>query len=372
MPEAVHGEAVDLLDPHLELLGRAELVQLVRGVDLPQEPAQLVVAVVVLQTHLGREHSCGALHHAGQQPGPVLLLLEERPTEGGEQHQALQAQLRALRPVGAATPGEEVKEQLGDPLVAEHVPAVGHHDRALLVRGFVWDGPHEVKGEAVARQLQDLLHEPALLRLVRDVDLPGGDLLQCLDGDGEDRGQRRVPEAQGRPPEAGHGGTDRRLHVCGQVRVDLEPKDPMQRRGLQELADPLRDILVLRPLQPRQLDDPTQQAHHRGDAHGRAAVQVGAVLGQVVEEEVPHLLLLIVRHGCPVGRDELYQAGGREDERVRAGRVGQDELELRHPLRALHEGQERLMSLLPIQLGGGIVQRMAVRLQLLQLPRVHY
>ena len=28
-------------------------------------------------------------------------------------------------------PGEEVKEQLGDPLVAEHVPAVGHLGQKL-------------------------------------------------------------------------------------------------------------------------------------------------------------------------------------------------------------------------------------------------
>mmetsp|Transcript_102716 Transcript_102716/g.290821 ORF Transcript_102716/g.290821 Transcript_102716/m.290821 type:complete len:203 (-) Transcript_102716:613-1221(-) len=201
MPQAVHREAVDLLDPHLELLRRAQLVQLVRRVDLPEEPAELVVAPVVLESHLRCKHSGRALHHVPQQPCAVLFLLKERPAQSGEEDEALQAALRAVGPLVLAASGEEVEEQLRDPVLPEHVPTVWHHHGALLVGGLVRDGAHEVEGQAVAGQLEDLLHQALLLGLLRDVDLPAGHLLQRLYRDREDCRQGGVAEAQGRPAE---------------------------------------------------------------------------------------------------------------------------------------------------------------------------
>mmetsp|Transcript_39701 Transcript_39701/g.85877 ORF Transcript_39701/g.85877 Transcript_39701/m.85877 type:complete len:213 (+) Transcript_39701:1841-2479(+) len=75
--QAIHGEAIDLLNPSLELLIGTELIQLVSCVDLPQQAAQLVVAAMILQTHLGRQDRRGSLHHARQQLGSILFLLEE-------------------------------------------------------------------------------------------------------------------------------------------------------------------------------------------------------------------------------------------------------------------------------------------------------
>mmetsp|Transcript_37224 Transcript_37224/g.88905 ORF Transcript_37224/g.88905 Transcript_37224/m.88905 type:complete len:344 (+) Transcript_37224:1823-2854(+) len=207
-PEAVHGKAVDLLDPRLKLLVSAELVELVRGVDLAQQSAKLVVAIVVLQTHLGGQDGCRALHHAGQQPRSIFFLLKEGTPKSCKQNQELQAELSALCPLIGAAPGEHVEEQLGDAIVPQHVPAVGDHDRALLVRRIIGDGAHEVEGQAIAGEVQHLLCQPPLVTLIRHVDGAGAQLLQRLDGDGEDRRQRGVPEAEGSPPVPAHGRPD--------------------------------------------------------------------------------------------------------------------------------------------------------------------
>mmetsp|Transcript_38866 Transcript_38866/g.88385 ORF Transcript_38866/g.88385 Transcript_38866/m.88385 type:complete len:249 (-) Transcript_38866:397-1143(-) len=248
MPQAVHGEAIHLLDPDLELLRRAELVQLVRGVDLAEKPAELVVTSVVLQPHFGGEDTCRALHHARQEPCSILLLLEEGPPQGREEHQALQAELCAVRPLVGTTPGEEVEEGLHYALIPQHVPTVRHHDSALLVGRLVGDGAHEVEGEAIADELQNLLHEPALLVLVGDVYLPAVHLSQRLNADGKDVRQGGVPEAERRPPEPGHRRPYGGLHVRGEIRVDLQPHDPVQGRGLQELTHVLGHVLELRAL----------------------------------------------------------------------------------------------------------------------------
>mmetsp|Transcript_23722 Transcript_23722/g.67590 ORF Transcript_23722/g.67590 Transcript_23722/m.67590 type:complete len:502 (+) Transcript_23722:1778-3283(+) len=350
VPEAVHGEAVDLLDPDLEVRGCAQLVELVRRVDLAEEPAHLVVAIVVLQPHLGSKQARGSLHHAGQQCVAVLLLLEEGAPQGGQHHQGHQGQLGALGKLRAAAPGVEVEEQLRDALVPEHVPAVGHHDGALLIRRLVRDRAHEVEGQAVARQLQDLLHQPPLVVLVRNSNGAAHELLQGLERYGEDGRQRCVPEAQRRAAEARHREAHGRLHVSGEVRVNLQAEDPVQRRGLQKLTDPVCHVLVLRSLEPRELDDPAQEAHDGRHRHGGAAVEVGAVLCEIVEKEGPHLFLLPVRHRRPVRRDELRQGRRREDQRVGVRGMGQHELQLWHALWVLRQRQQRLVRLRALRL----------------------
>mmetsp|Transcript_73361 Transcript_73361/g.170186 ORF Transcript_73361/g.170186 Transcript_73361/m.170186 type:complete len:208 (-) Transcript_73361:180-803(-) len=204
-----------------------------------------MVATMVGEPHLRSKHPSRALHHAGQQPCSVLLVLKEGPAQGGKKDQALQAQLCAVGPLVGTAPREEVKKGLGYALVTQHVPAVGHHDCALLIRRLVGDSAHEVKAKAIARQLQYLLQQPPFFVLVSDVDCAGVHLLQRLDPYGENCGQRIIAEAQCSAPKSGHGRAYGGLHVCGEICVDLQAQDPMQRGVLQELAYALADVLVL-------------------------------------------------------------------------------------------------------------------------------
>ncbi|GIX64619.1 DEAD-box family helicase [Babesia caballi] len=366
--QRVHGEAVQLLGPHGEGRALEQLAELVGGVDLAQQAAQLVVAVLVGEAGLVADDVHGADHEAVDVAEVLRLGVEEGLAQRSHDDQAAQAEHGARRALRAVL-RVQLEQNARDLVAPQDVPALRNHHGALLLRHSCSIAAKSA-GACAPRRSCPPRAQCRCGTAPASAPSPGGIASFSGATHRENLGEHRLLEVQRAPAQPGHELAHLGLHLLRQVGVDAQSDDPVLRRRREELAHVLHHRVVVRLLQPPQLHDAAVEVDELAQHLGRALEHLGASVVDVVEQELAQVSLLRLRYVGPVVRDDGHQARRGEEERLEVGTLRQDVAEQRDLLHIAEQRHQHFMRLVLLQRLPA-VQRLTEQLQLLQVLRVH-